>query len=49
MRFLPHKGFDFRDLRRELRKSFRIRREVFSPMPMMRGALNAQVLWLLEP
>jgi 2-polyprenyl-3-methyl-5-hydroxy-6-metoxy-1,4-benzoquinol methylase len=49
MRFLPHKGFDFRDLRRELRKGFRIRREVFSPMPMMRGALNAQVLWLLEP
>lgn len=48
MRFLPHKGFDFRELRVLLRERFRMKREVYSPLPFLRGALNAQVLWVLE-
>ncbi len=47
--FIPHKGFDYRKLRVTLSQEFVIEREVFSPLPWLRGLLNAQVLWRLTP
>jgi len=47
--FLPHKGFDYRGLRRILRGRFHVERELFSPLPPLRGVLNSQVLWRLRP
>ncbi len=46
-RFIPHKGFDFRRLRAQISERFIIEREVFSPVPFLRSALNAQVIWRL--
>jgi len=45
--YIPHKGFDFRPLRDQVRRDFTIEREIFSPVPFLRGTLNAQVLWKL--
>ncbi len=47
--FIPHKGFDYRKLRDILNRYFDIEREVFSPIPCLRGLLNAQALWRLRP
>lgn len=46
--YLPHKGFDYRELRRNLRDRFRIECEEFSPLPILRGVLNSQVTWRLR-
>jgi SAM-dependent methyltransferase len=45
MKFLPHKGFDFREMRRLLEQRFRMERELFSPVSWLGSALNAQVVW----
>jgi 2-polyprenyl-3-methyl-5-hydroxy-6-metoxy-1,4-benzoquinol methylase len=46
--YLSHKGYDYRVTRELLCRTFRISREVFSPISWLRGLLNAQVLWRLE-
>jgi 2-polyprenyl-3-methyl-5-hydroxy-6-metoxy-1,4-benzoquinol methylase len=46
-KFIPHKGFDFRRLKEQVVSHFTIERELFSPVPTLRGALNAQVIWKL--
>jgi len=46
--FLSHKGFDHREVKRELLARFRLEREVFSPFAWSRGFLNAQVFWRLR-
>ncbi len=48
MRFLPHKGFDYREMRRLLQERFVIDREVYSPVPWLGGLLNAQILWRMR-
>ncbi len=45
--YIPHKGFDFRLLKDQVRRVFSIEREIFSPVPLLRSTLNAQVLWKL--
>jgi 2-polyprenyl-3-methyl-5-hydroxy-6-metoxy-1,4-benzoquinol methylase len=42
-RYAGHKGFNWRVLRDELRRSFTIERTTFSPMPWLRSLLNSQV------
>ncbi|MBM3286963.1 MAG: class I SAM-dependent methyltransferase [Candidatus Eisenbacteria bacterium] len=42
---LPHKGFDHRRLRRAIAGSFRIERQIHSPLPWLGSVLNGQVLW----
>jgi SAM-dependent methyltransferase len=46
--FLAHRGFDHRALKRRLLRSFRLEREVWSPLPWLGGAANAQVMWRLR-
>jgi 2-polyprenyl-3-methyl-5-hydroxy-6-metoxy-1,4-benzoquinol methylase len=46
--FLSHRGYDHRKTRRELERRFVLEREVFSPLPWLRGVLNAQVFWRLR-
>ena len=46
-KFIPHKGFNFRLLKEQIEGHFAIRRELFSPVPILRSALNAQVIWKL--
>jgi SAM-dependent methyltransferase len=46
--FLPHKGFDHRRLRQCLAGRFLIEREVFSPLPLLSGVFNSQVIWRLK-
>jgi SAM-dependent methyltransferase len=41
--YYGHKGFDYRDLAREVSARLTIRRRLFSPMPWMGAALNSQV------
>jgi SAM-dependent methyltransferase len=48
MKFLPHKGFDYRRMRALLQRHFSLEREAFSPVSWLRGALNAQVVWRLR-
>jgi len=48
MKFLPHKGFDYRAMRRLLAERFVIERQVYSPVAPLRGALNAQVIWRMR-
>jgi SAM-dependent methyltransferase len=48
MKFLPHKGFDYREMRRLLSERFIIERQVYSPVAPLRGALNAQVIWKMR-
>lgn len=45
MKFLPHKGFDYRAMRRLLAQRFRMEREGYSPVSWFGGVLNAQVIW----
>lgn len=40
-----HKGFDFRDIERELRKRMEIERTAFSPIPVLGAVLNSTVMW----
>lgn len=47
-RYYGHKGFDYRDLARELRERFRIRQQLFAPMPWLGPALNSQVFFTCE-
>jgi 2-polyprenyl-3-methyl-5-hydroxy-6-metoxy-1,4-benzoquinol methylase len=46
-KYIPHKGFDFRRLKEQVESHFTIEREMFSPMPILRSTLNAQVIWKL--
>jgi SAM-dependent methyltransferase len=41
-----HKGFDFRDVERELRDSMDVRPTVYSPLPPLGALLNSTVMWL---
>jgi SAM-dependent methyltransferase len=41
-RYYGHKGFDHRDLAREIAERFTIRQRLFSPMPRLGAALNSQ-------
>jgi SAM-dependent methyltransferase len=40
-----HKGFDFRDVERELRDRMDVHRTVYSPMPSLGALLNSTVMW----
>jgi SAM-dependent methyltransferase len=40
-----HKGFDFRDVERELRARMDIERTVFSPFPALGALINSTVMW----
>jgi SAM-dependent methyltransferase len=40
-----HKGFDFRDVEKQLRKRVAIERTVFSPLPLLGPLLNSTVMW----
>jgi len=42
-RYYGHKGFDYRDLAREIGERFTIRARLFSPMPWLGAALNSQI------
>ncbi len=46
--FISHKGFDYRQLRTLVTRRFMLEHELFSPFPLLRGFLNAQVLWRLR-
>jgi len=41
-RYYGHKGFDYRDLAREIAERFTIRQHLFSPMPWLGAMLNSQ-------
>ena len=41
--YYGHKGFDFRELQREIADAFAIDRRLFSPLPMLGPLLNSQV------
>jgi len=41
--YYGHKGFDYRDLARELAERFTIAERLFSPMPWLGPVLNSQV------
>ena len=45
-RYYGHKGFDYRDVAREIAERFTIRQRLFSPMPWLGAALNSQA-WLV--
>ena len=45
-RYYGHKGFDYRDVAREIAERFTVRERLFSPMPRLGAALNSQA-WLL--
>jgi 2-polyprenyl-3-methyl-5-hydroxy-6-metoxy-1,4-benzoquinol methylase len=47
-KFIPHKGFNFRRLKEQVEEHFTIEREMFSPVPILRSTLNAQVIWKLR-
>jgi hypothetical protein len=47
-RYYGHKGFDYRDLAREIAERFSIRRRLFSPMPWLGPALNSQAWFICE-
>ena len=47
-RYYGHKGFDYRDLAREIADRFTIRQRLFSPMPWLGAALNSQVWFVCE-
>jgi SAM-dependent methyltransferase len=46
--FLSHRGFDHRPLKRALLEAFRLERERYSPVPLLGGWANAQVMWRLR-
>ena len=47
-RYYGHKGFDYRDLAREIGERFTIRQRLFSPMPWLGPLLNSQTWFLCE-
>lgn len=48
-RYYGHKGFDYRDLARELAERFTITQRMFSPMPWLGPVLNSQVWFVCVP
>ena len=46
--YYGHKGFDYRDVAREIGERFTIRQRLFSPMPWLGAALNSQVWFVCE-
>jgi 2-polyprenyl-3-methyl-5-hydroxy-6-metoxy-1,4-benzoquinol methylase len=44
-----HKGFDYRDLEKEVTTRFTIVRRLFTPMPWLGPVLNSQVWFVCEP
>ena len=48
-RYYGHKGFDYRDVARELSAHFAIERRLFSPMPLLGPLLNSQAWFLCRP
>lgn len=44
-----HKGFNWRALRRRLRRDFAVRRTLFSPVPLAGPLLNSQAWFVLTP
>lgn len=48
-RYYGHKGFDYRDLAREIGDRFTIRQRLFSPMPWLGPALNSQAFFVCQP
>ena len=41
-----HKGFDFRDIERLLRRYFLIEKTAYSPLPFFRSFCNATIIWM---
>lgn len=48
-RYHGHKGFDFRELEREISARLRIVRRLFTPLPWLGPLLNSQVWFVCEP
>ena len=48
-RYYGHKGFDYRDVAREIAERFTVRQRLFSPMPWLGAALNSQAWFVCEP
>jgi 2-polyprenyl-3-methyl-5-hydroxy-6-metoxy-1,4-benzoquinol methylase len=48
-RYYGHKGFDYRDVARELAERFTIAERLFSPMPWLGPVLNSQVWFVCVP
>ena len=46
--YYGHKGFDYRELAREIGERFTIRQRLFSPMPWLGAALNSQIWFVCE-
>jgi len=47
--YYGHKGFDFRDVERELAERMRIVRRMFTPLPIFGRLLNSQVWFVAQP
>jgi SAM-dependent methyltransferase len=47
--YCGHKGFDWRLLERDLRRTLRVERRLFTPMPLLKGVLNSQVWFVCRP
>lgn len=47
--YYGHKGFDYRDVRTELTRRFRIRQVVFTPMKWLGPIINSQVWFICSP
>jgi len=48
-RYYGHKGFDFRDLEREIRMRLEIRERLFTPLSWLGPVLNSQVWFICAP
>lgn len=48
-RYYGHKGFDYRDVARELAERFTITRRIFSPMARLGALLNSQAWFVCAP
>ena len=48
-RYYGHKGFDYRDVGRELSQHFTIARRIYSPMPALGPLLNSQAWFVCVP
>ena len=48
-RYYGHKGFDYRELAREIEERFMVSRRIFTPMPRLGAAVNSQVWFLCAP
>jgi len=48
-RYYGHKGFDYRDVRRELSQRFTIVRRIYSPMRLLGPVLNSQAWFVCAP